>query len=326
MTDVALHRPVLLCEVLNSLAPRPNAVIVDGTFGAGGYSRALLAAAPCRVIGFDRDPTAFAMAEGLARDEPRFQAVHASFANLGLELDRLGIERIDGLVLDLGVSSMQIDRAERGFSFQNDGPLDMRMDPSRGETAADVVNTIDETALARILWRLGEEPSSRRIARAIVQRRQERPFERTLDLAELIAQTAPNPTSRIHPATRAFQAIRMHVNDELGELETVLETAQARLAAGGRLAVVSFHSLEDRLVKRFLTGRSTSAPRPSRHVPIEATPQAPAAFRLLRKGAIQPGEAETRANPRARSARLRAAEMLPADDVRDEHPGGGLAA
>ncbi|WGF86220.1 16S rRNA (cytosine(1402)-N(4))-methyltransferase RsmH [Marinivivus vitaminiproducens] len=326
MTDVVLHRPVLLAEVLAALAPMQGSIIVDATFGAGGYSRAILAAASCRVIGLDRDPSAYARAQALASEEPRFQAAHVSFGALDQELERRGIGRIDGLVLDLGVSSMQLDQAERGFSFQSDGPLDMRMDTGAGASAAEVVNAMGEADLARILWRLGEEPASRRIARAIVQRRAERPFERTLDLADLIARTAPNPASRIHPATRAFQALRMHVNDELGELEAVLEAAERRLAPGGRLVVVSFHSLEDRMVKRFLTGRSTRAPRPSRHVPIEAAPAPAASFRLLRKGAIQPGEAELRANPRARSARLRAAEMLPAGEHQDGHPTGGLAA
>ena len=303
------HISVLLDEVVTALAPRNGAIFVDGTFGAGGYSKALLEAAPCRVFGIDRDPSAVATGQELAqRYDGRFDILGGCFGDMEALLAEKGVASVDGVTLDLGVSSMQIDQAERGFSFQKDGPLDMRMSSS-GPSAADLVNSLPEGELADILWRYGEERHSRRIARAIVTDRQKRPFTRTLELAGLIERVAPSRGERHkHPATRVFQALRIHVNRELAELETALEAARARLAPEGRLAVISFHSLEDRMVKRFMREHAQADPMYAGlpHIPPHARPT----LRLVGKS-VEPDAAEIASNPRARSARLRVAERLP---------------
>ena len=257
----APHVPVLLDEVVAALAPKPGQTIVDGTFGAGGYSRAILASG-AGVIAFDRDPTARAYADGLPPD--RFRLVERRFSELA---DEVGEGAVDGVVLDIGVSSMQLDEAERGFSFMRDGPLDMRM-AATGATAADLVNDADQAELARILFVYGEERESRRIARAIVRRREEQPFTRTLELAEFIEKALGGRRgAKVHPATRSFQAIRIAVNEELSELEAGLDAAERALKVGGRLCVVTFHSLEDRIVKTFLAVRAGKTPSGSRHAP-----------------------------------------------------------
>ena len=298
------HLSVLLEEVVAAIAPAPGRHVVDGTFGAGGYTRAFLAAG-ARVTAFDRDPSAARFAEGLG---PDFTLVCAPFSTLA---DVLGEASVDGVALDLGVSSMQLDEAERGFSFMRDGPLDMRMGAD-GPTAADIVNTAEAAEIARILWTYGEERQSRRVAAAIVRRRQDQPFARTTDLAEVIERALGGRRgARVHPATRSFQALRIAVNDELGELEAGLLAAERVLRPGGRLAVVTFHSLEDRIVKGFLAERSGRTPGGSRHAP-EAPRGADPSFSLLSARSTAPADAETAANPRARSARLRAAERTAA--------------
>jgi 16S rRNA (cytosine1402-N4)-methyltransferase len=296
----APHVPVLLAEVLESLDPKPGELIVDGTFGAGGYARAILATG-AKVVGFDRDPTVRRFAAGFPQD--RFRLVEARFSEMDAELGEGGA---DGVALDLGVSSMQLDQPERGFSFMADGPLDMRMG-GEGPTAADLVNTAEPAELARILYVYGEERESRRIARAIARRRTEQPFTRTLELAEFVEKALGGRRgAKIHPATRTFQALRIAVNEELAELEAGLVAAETVLKPGGRLCVVTFHSLEDRIVKGFLSVRAGRTPAGSRHAPpVKAG--APPSFKLLFNGARGPSEAEAKANPRARSAKLRAA-------------------
>ncbi|WP_296598518.1 16S rRNA (cytosine(1402)-N(4))-methyltransferase RsmH [Phenylobacterium sp.] len=296
----APHVSVLLDEVLESLALKPGDLVVDGTFGAGGYTRAFLATG-AKVVAFDRDPTVRRFAAGFPDD--RFRLVEARFS----EMDAvLGEGHADGVALDLGVSSMQLDQAERGFSFMQDGPLDMRMGDA-GPTAADLVNTAEQDDLARIIFVYGEERESRRIARAIVRRREEQPFTRTLELAEFVERTLGGRRgAKIHPATRTFQGLRIAVNEELAELEAGLVSAERVLKAGGRLAVVTFHSLEDRIVKNFLGVRAGRTPAGSRHAPPAAKGAEPS-FRLLFNGAQSAGDAEAKANPRARSAKLRAA-------------------
>ena len=302
--SAAPHVPVMLAEVLAAAAPLDGAHVVDMTFGAGGYSRAFLEAG-ARVVAFDRDPAAAFFAAPLATAHPgRFELVARPFSQL---LDAWGDRPApDAVVFDVGVSSMQLDEAGRGFSFMRDGPLDMRM-AGEGPTAADLVNGEDEAELARILYEYGEERRSRRVAWALVRRRAEAPFARTLDLAEVVERALGGrrgaPT---HPATRTFQALRIAVNDELGELEAGLLAAERLLGEGGRLVVVTFHSLEDRIAKSFLAERSGRLPGGSRHLP-QAPERAPPTFRLLRTGALAASEAEAAANPRARSAKLRAA-------------------
>lgn len=300
----APHVSVLLDEVVAAIAPGPGRHVVDGTFGAGGYTRAFLAAG-ARVTAFDRDPSAARFAQGLG---PDFRLIIAPFSTL---TDVLGEPAADGVALDLGVSSMQLDEAERGFSFLRDGPLDMRMGDV-GPTAADLVNQGEAAELARIFWIYGEERQSRRIAAAIVRRRAVQPFSRTTDLAEVIERALGGRRgARVHPATRSFQALRIAVNDELAELEAGLSAAERVLRPGGRLAVVTFHSLEDRIVKSFLAGRSGRTPGGSRHAP-EAPRGAEPSFTLLPAASRSPGQAELAANPRSRSARLRAAERTAA--------------
>jgi 16S rRNA (cytosine1402-N4)-methyltransferase len=312
MTAAFAHTSVLLDEAVAALAPRDQALYVDGTFGGGGYSRALLSAARCRVIGIDRDPAAVAAGEALAAtSKDRFMVIEGRFGEMSALLAPLDIGPgavSGGIVLDLGVSSPQIDDARRGFSFRTDGPLDMRMGSS-GATAADLVNTLPEAALAKLIYVYGEERFARRVARAITAARQKAPLTRTTELAEVVRAVVPT-SGGIDPATRTFQALRIEVNDELGELDRALHAAERLLAAGGHLVVVSFHSLEDRRVKDFLRERSTTAPRGSRHRP--SAPANPASFRILSRKPVTPGAAEIARNPRARSARMRAAERTAA--------------
>ena len=300
------HAPVLLAEVIEALAPTPGDTMIDATFGAGGYTRAILATG-ARVIALDRDPSVQPHADAVSVECPdRFQLVRTAFSGLSEAFDGTGAARLDGIVFDIGVSSMQLDQAERGFSFMRDGPLDMRM-ADDGVTAADIVNGWDHGPLAHIFKQYGDERQSGRVATAILRRRTERPFERTLDLAEVVEKALGGRRGApIHPATRVFQALRIAVNDELGELRAGLEAAEASLSPGGRLAVVTFHSLEDRIVKAFLTERTGNAPAGSRHAPVVIDPRRPS-FTLSFKGAREAGDAERADNPRARSAKLRAA-------------------
>lgn len=302
----ARHIPVLLEEVLAALSPRPGETIVDGTFGAGGYTRAILDAG-ASVIAIDRDPDAIAAGRELeSASSGRLRLVAGRFSGL----DVLAGQPVDGVVLDIGVSSMQLDEAGRGFSFRQDGPLDMRM-AQAGISAADVVNTAATPDLTRIFGLLGEERHAGRIARMIEKRRAERPFERTLDLAVAIERlVGRRPGDKIHPATRVFQGLRIYVNDELGELARALLAAERALEPGGRIAVVTFHSLEDRVVKRFLADRSGRTGGGSRHMP-ELRTAAPTFERP--PAAVSPSEAELAANPRARSARLRSAVRTAAE-------------
>ncbi|WP_312127228.1 16S rRNA (cytosine(1402)-N(4))-methyltransferase RsmH [Brevundimonas sp.] len=300
------HLSVMLAEVLAALEPKPGDVIIDATFGAGGYTRAILATG-AEVIGLDRDPTVQVHAEAVkAEFGDRFQLIQTPFGDLDSAFEQSGKAKLDGAVFDIGVSSMQLDQAERGFSFMRDGPLDMRM-ADTGETAADIVNTWDHGPLAHIIKLYGEERQAGRVATAILRRRTEQPFTRTLDLAEVVEKALGGRRgAAIHPATRTFQALRIAVNDELGELERGLEAAEAKLAPGGRLVVVTFHSLEDRIVKNFLTERTGNTPAGSRHAPVAVDPRQPT-FTLKFKGAQAATEDESAVNPRARSAKLRAA-------------------
>jgi 16S rRNA (cytosine1402-N4)-methyltransferase len=312
MSAAPRHSPVMVDEVIAQLAPRAGGFYVDGTYGGGGYSRAILAAAQCRVLGLDRDPAAVARGQDAARQsDGRLSVALAPFSEMARLARDLGETAADGVALDLGISSDQLEDPARGFSFTADGPLDMRLDPETGgksPSAADLVNTLDERALAQILKTYGEEPEARRIARAIVKLRSEKPITRTGALAQLIEKVSgPRAkAARIHPATRSFQALRIAVNDELAELARGLAAAERLLKPAGRLAVVAFHSLEDRIVKQFLAARSGRAGTASRHRP--ETVDAPPSFILLHRGALKPSEAEIARNPRARSARLRAAE------------------
>lgn len=301
----ALHAPVLLAEVVAGLAPAKGGAVIDGTFGAGGYSRALLEAGAAEVIALDRDPEA--IARGAAWSglyDGRLTLAEARFSSLDAHAPAGGAA---GVALDLGVSSMQIDAAARGFSFQKDGPLDMRMDQDGdGESAADLVRSLSEEALADILYYYGEEKAARRIARAIVAARDEAPIETTARLAEIVSRRLPRPKpGQPHPATRSFQGLRIAVNEELDELAAALSAAERALAPGGVLAVVSFHSLEDRVVKRFLQDRSGAAPQGSRYQP--PINPLPATFTLVKRGSIAPSAEEIAANPRSRSAKLRLA-------------------
>lgn len=291
----------MLAEVFEALRPGPGLTIVDGTFGAGGYTRAFLSAGAA-VIAFDRDPTTAAFAEEL-HGLGALRLIHTPFSRMN---DFVAAGEVDGVTLDLGVSSMQIDQAERGFSLMRDGPLDMRMS-NEGLSAAELVNEGEPRELLRIFRLYGEERQARRVVGALVRRRDEAPFERTLDLAEVVERALGGRRgAKVHPATRVFQALRIAVNEELAELEAGLAAAERNLRVGGRLAVVSFHSLEDRIVKSFLNDRAGRQGEGSRHAPPRATGPAPS-FTLLHNGAMAPSEAEIAANPRARSAKLRAA-------------------
>lgn len=305
------HIPVMLAEVVAHLAPRDGDTYLDATFGGGGYTAAFLEKATCRVFAIDRDPEAIERGAALvARYPGRLHLLHGQFGNMVTVLHQAGVDALDGVVLDLGVSSFQIDDPARGFSFRADGPLDMRMG-KHGQTAAELVNALPEKELADILYQFGEERASRRIARAIVAARAEAPIETTARLAAIIRSVLPPDRSGIDPATRSFQALRIRVNDELDEIERALAQAAKLLLPGGRLVVVSFHSLEDRIVKRFMTAAAGRNPAPSRHDPGGLIAQGEPAFRLLTTRAVRPGEAECQANPRARSARLRAIQKLP---------------
>jgi len=304
--DAKPHLSVMLPEVLAALDAKSGDVIIDATFGAGGYTRAILATG-AEVIGLDRDPTVRVHADAVkAEFGERFQLIQTPFGDLADAFAQSGKAKLDGAVFDIGVSSMQLDQAERGFSFMRDGPLDMRM-ADTGETAADIVNTWEHGPLAHIIKLYGEERQAGRVATAILRRRAEQPFSRTLDLAEVIEKALGGRRgAAIHPATRTFQALRIAVNDELGELERGLEAAEQTLTEGGRLVVVTFHSLEDRIVKNFLQERSGNTPAGSRHAPVAVDPRQPT-FALQFKGAQAATAEESAVNPRARSAKLRAA-------------------
>jgi 16S rRNA (cytosine1402-N4)-methyltransferase len=303
------HVPVLLPETLQALAPQDGETYIDGTFGAGGYAAAILSVVPnARVLAIDRDQQAIVAGQDLAQRYPdRLILRQDLFGRLDRIAEEMGLRQVDGVVLDVGVSSMQIDDPARGFSFQRDGPLDMRM-ARQGATAADFVNTADESALAQVLFRLGEERAARAIARRIVARRAERPFERTSELSELVVGVlGREKIAGRHAATRTFQALRMHVNDELGELARGLSAAERILHSGGRLIIVSFHSLEDRLIKQFLRARASKPVRASRHLPPGDDEGPARSFRFVNPRAVSPRPEEIAANPRARSAKLRAA-------------------
>jgi 16S rRNA (cytosine1402-N4)-methyltransferase len=306
------HRPVLLAEVLRLLAPRDGGIYVDGTYGAGGYSRAILNSADCKVWGIDRDSSAIAEAKAdTKRFADRLTLVEGRFGEMLKLLADRGLDAADGIALDLGISSMQVDEASRGFSFRADGPLDMRMS-GRGPSAADLVNTLSEGELADIIFRYGEERRARAIAKAILRRREQAPITRTGELADLVRGVVGRTRGdQSDPATRTFQALRIAVNDELGELDRGLAAAEALLAPGGRLAIVSFHSLEDRRVKAFIRERTGRSPQGSRHLPATRETRAPSFARCPGDEAT-PDDDEIAANPRARSARLRGAERTSA--------------
>jgi 16S rRNA (cytosine1402-N4)-methyltransferase len=306
------HIPVLLAEVLQSLAPKNSEIYIDGTFGAGGYTRAILEAADCKVIALDRDPRAIRDGAALvAHYAGRLTLVETPFGDMEEAVrEALDIPEgpcVDGVVLDIGVSSMQFDEAERGFSFQNDGPLDMRMSAS-GTSAADFLNGADEEEIANVIYAYGEEKKSRWIAKAIVKARAEKPYTRTLELAETVSRVFHGrKVDGRHPATRTFQALRIFVNDELGELARGLSAAEKILKPGGRLIVVTFHSLEDRIAKRFLTARAGKEPGTSRHLPVQSVKLRSPSFRIVNSRPLTPSKGELDLNPRARSARLRSA-------------------
>ena len=305
------HIPVLLDEALSALCVKSDGVYLDCTFGRGGHSRAILAELgdAGRLVALDRDPSAVEAASDLLKDESRFQIVHTAFSALGQALDSVAVSKVHGILMDLGVSSPQLDQPERGFSFQSDGPLDMRMDPTTGESAADWIARAEADEIAHVLWVFGEERFSRRIARAIVEARQTDPILTTAQLSKIISEAQPKKDHHKHPATRAFQAIRLFINGELAEVEQGLDAAIDRLATGGRLVVISFHSLEDRLVKRALRDAS----RPPKGDPRMPLPESVAKpkLRLIGK-AIKAGSGELERNPRARSAVLRIAERTEA--------------
>jgi 16S rRNA (cytosine1402-N4)-methyltransferase len=295
----------MLQEVIAALAPQDGKVYVDSTFGAGGYSRAILEAAACTVYGIDRDPDAVKRGKQLENIEKRFTILEGNFSNLDHLLKDANVGPVDGIVFDLGVSSPQLDEADRGFSFQKDGPLDMRME-KKGPTAADVINTLSEKELADIFWRYGDEPKSRAIAKAIVEQRKTRPFTRTLELADLIHTICKKkPHQKIDPATKTFQALRIHLNQELQSLEKGLQAAEKALAPQGRLVVVSFHALEDERVKKFLRQQSGDNPNPSRHCPVPLKTTTSPSFLTRERKSQKPSTQEIAQNPRARSARLR---------------------
>jgi 16S rRNA (cytosine1402-N4)-methyltransferase len=305
-----LHRPVLLDQVLDALQIRADGLYIDGTFGRGGHAAALLErlGAQARLLVFDKDPDALVFAADRFRGESRLIMHHGSFGNLGSVVAELGWQgRVDGILLDLGVSSPQLDDAERGFSFLSEGPLDMRMNPRAGDSAGDWLATASERDIADVLWKYGEERYARRIARSLVLARKQSPITTTSQLARLIADAVPRHESKKHPATRSFQAIRIFINHELEDLESVLPQAVEALAPGGRLTVISFHSLEDRVVKRFIRGQH-QGPRLPPDLPV-----LPEQYRPTLKPVgkpIRPDKNEVESNPRARSAVLRVAERL----------------
>lgn len=303
------HKSVLLNEVISVLAPKDGGIYVDGTFGAGGYSKAILETANCQVIAIDRDPSVLSFAQNLKEKAgERFTFISGCFSNMKELLSSIGIDKVDGVVLDVGVSSMQIDDPSRGFSFQKDGVLDMRME-KQGLSASDIVNTFKEKELADIIYEYGEERHSRKIAKAICEKRKTAPFSRTLELAELIASIMPRGKETIHPATRTFQALRIYVNDELNELKKALSQATNLLKSKGCLAVVSFHSLEDRIVKNFMAEKALKNALVSRHLPLCETEKIKE-LEIITKKPILPSKEEITENPRSRSAKLRAARKL----------------
>lgn len=311
-TSKPQHITVLLDEAVAALAPLPCGLYIDGTFGRGGHSRLLLQqlGGEGRLLGFDKDPQAIETGRALASEDDRFEIVQRSFAELGEAVaERNWQGRVNGVLLDLGVSSPQLDEAGRGFSFLHDGPLDMRMDPARGLSAAQWLAEAPEAEIARVFKDYGEERFARRMARAVVQRREQSPFERTLDLARVLSEANPAWEKGKHPATRAFQGLRIHINNELGDLERGLDAALEALAVGGRLVVISFHSLEDRLVKHFMRrGAKGEADRLPRDLPIRSQPFEPR-LKLLGKPQYASTD-EVAGNPRARSAVMRVAEKL----------------
>ena len=318
------HIPVMVREVIEALQPRAGGRYLDGTFGAGGYSTAMLDSAACQVIALDRDPDAIAAGQALAEHYgERLRLIEGRFGDMGDLLAAEGVDDVDGVTLDLGVSSMQLDEVDRGFSFRSSGLLDMRMERS-GPSAADLVNEADEAELADIIWRYGEERRNRRVARAIVEARRHKRIETTGELAEIVRRAVgPQGRDESDPATRTFQALRIAVNNELGELERGLLAAERVLAPGGRLAVVSFHSLEDRAVKDFVRSRAGRVPGPSRHLPpVESRPPE---LRDLTRKPMLPSATEIAANPRARSARLRVAEKIVTSPVGTGPVGAGAA-
>lgn len=312
MTSSFRHITVLLDEAVEALAVRADGCYMDGTFGRGGHSRLILErlGPDGRLLGFDKDPQAIATGNALAAEDGRFVVVQRSFADLGEEAAARGLlGKVDGLLLDLGVSSPQLDDAERGFSFLNDGPLDMRMNPDAGISAAQFIASASADEIARVFKEYGEERFAKRMARAVVERRELKPFERTADLAQVLTDANPAWEKGKNPATRAFQGLRIHVNNELGDLERGLDAALEALAVGGRLVVISFHSLEDRIVKQFMKrqakGEADNLPRDLPIIPKAFEPR----LKLLGKP-IYAGEAELKANPRSRSAVMRVAEKL----------------
>lgn len=309
----ASHIPVMLSEVLAALQPKDGDIVVDGTFGAGGYARAILEAAQCKVIAIDRDAEAFAIANRLADDfSGRFIAMLGRYSEMEHLIASEGFGRVDGVTLDLGVSSMQLNQPERGFSFAKDGPLDMRMG-AEGPTAADLVNNLAESELANIIYVFGEERRSRAIAKAIVAKRAEAPLTRTGELADIVVGVLGRKRDDTkHPATRTFQALRLYLNAELEELAKGLCAAERLLKEGGRLVVVTFHSLEDRIAKRFFASRSAAGPKGSRHLPDPGGEEFAPSFQLLNRRPLEPSNDEIRGNPRARSARLRAGKRTAA--------------
>jgi 16S rRNA (cytosine1402-N4)-methyltransferase len=309
----------MLNEVIENLSPKDGEVYVDGTFGAGGYSKAFLEAADCTVIAIDRDPAAVDAADVLKKDfGERFIFVQGCFGDALELVQAAGYQQVDGFVLDLGVSSMQLDQAERGFSFRFDGPLDMRMNSNDGPTAADIVNSYAEEDLANLIYQYGEERLSRRIAKRITKEREKEKVNTTEQLADIIRSVVPfSPKDKIDPATRTFQALRIAVNDELGELERGLVAAEKLLKEGGRLVVVSFHSLEDGIVKAYLYDKAGYRPNVSRHLPAVARDNSSPLFTLPSRKAITPTEAETRQNPRSRSAKLRCAVKSSVNSMED---------
>jgi 16S rRNA (cytosine1402-N4)-methyltransferase len=305
------HNPVLVVEVVEALSPKADAVYLDATFGRGGYSRAILDAAPCEVIAIDRDPDAIAAGQPLCQEYGhRLTLLEGRFSQINTLLASINVPYVDGVVFDFGVSSPQLDDADRGFSFRFDGPLDMRMEKS-GADASDFINTASEKEIADILWQFGEERASRRIARAIIEARKETKITTTFQLAKIIRAVMPRPKpGQIDPATRSFQAIRIHINNELEEIRAALPAAMACLKPGGKLAIVAFHSLEDRLVKTFIMNEAGRAPRPSRHLPDQV--EHPPRLKMITRKPIIPSDDEMHRNPRSRSARLRVAERTDA--------------
>lgn len=318
----SLHTPVMLHQMFAALKPQDGGRFVDATFGAGGYTRAILEAANCTVYAIDRDPNVRVVADQLREEfNNRFVFISGAFSQMVSLLEMHGVSSVDGIVMDIGVSSMQIDEADRGFSFRKDGPLDMRM-AQEGTSAADVVNSASEGMLAEILSHYGEEKAAKRIAKAIVAARAEKPITTTHQLSAIVSKILGRG-GKIDPATRTFQALRIYVNDELGELTRALEAAEHLLAPGGRLVVVSFHSLEDRIVKRFLQSRTGSQESVSRHVPDVVMSSERPSFVVVTRKALEADEEESRKNPRARSAKLRSAIRTNAPAMRRPFPKEG---